>query len=93
MSSVELIRLAEVLKITGLKRSTLYNLIKQEEDPFPPNYPTSKRGRAWLRAEVEMWCERRRTAPKKPTPVEEVLRLRREAEDKAAETNEPGRYG
>jgi predicted DNA-binding transcriptional regulator AlpA len=77
MSQVELIRRAEVLRITGLRKSTLYALMKRREDPFPPNYPTSERGRAWVRAEVESWCERRRDVEKKPTPIEEAARARR----------------
>ncbi len=50
----ELIRRPEVLRITGLKKSTLYSLMQRTEDPFPPNYPTSERGglgsrlRYWL---------------------------------------------
>jgi predicted DNA-binding transcriptional regulator AlpA len=77
MSEVEFIRRAEVLRITGLRKSTLYALMKREEDPFPPNYATSDRGRAWVRAEVELWCERRRGVAKKPTPIEEMARTRR----------------
>jgi len=72
MSEVEFIRRAEVLRITGLRKSTLYALMKREEDPFPPNYATSDRGRAWVRAEVDSWCERRRHVAKKPTPIEEA---------------------
>ena len=77
---VEFIRRPEVLKISGLRKSMLYNLMKRSEDPFPPNYPTSERGRAWIKAEVVDWCERRRYAEKKPTPIEEVAaRLRAKA--------------
>ena len=76
-SEVELIRRPEVLRITGLRKSTLYSLMKRKSDPFPPNYPTSERGRSWIRAEVVQWCERRRNAEKKPTPIEEAARLRR----------------
>lgn len=73
---VEFIRRAEVLKITGLRKSTLYSLMRRASDPFPPNYATSERGRAWIRGEVLHWCERRRNAEKKPTPIEQALRLR-----------------
>jgi predicted DNA-binding transcriptional regulator AlpA len=76
---LEFIRRSEVLRITGLRKSTLYSLMKRAEDPFPPNYPTSQRGRAWIKAEVLEWCERRRNAEKKPTPIEEAARLRRMA--------------
>jgi predicted DNA-binding transcriptional regulator AlpA len=77
MSEVEFIRRAEVLRITGLRKSTLYALMRREDDPFPPNYATSDRGRAWVRAEVDSWCERRRNAAKKPTPIEEAVRSRK----------------
>lgn len=80
MSSVELIRRAEVLRITGLRKSTLYSLMKRAEDPFPPNYPTSERGRAWIKAEVVDWCERRRDAERKPTPIEQAVRLKMRGE-------------
>ena len=75
-SEVEFIRRSEVLRITGLRKSTLYSLMKRAEDPFPPNYPTSQRGRAWIRAEVLQWCERRREAARIPTPIEQATRLR-----------------
>jgi predicted DNA-binding transcriptional regulator AlpA len=75
-TEVELIRRSEVLRITGLRKSTLYSLMKRAIDPFPPNYATSERGRAWIRAEVLQWCERRRNAEKKLTPIEQAVRLR-----------------
>ena len=71
----ELIRRPEMLRITGLKKSTLYSR-RETEDPFPPNYPTSERGRAWIKAEVLAWCERRRRVTKKPTPIERAMQLR-----------------
>jgi len=80
MTSVRLIRRSEVLRITGLRKSTLYSLMKRAEDAFPPNYPTSERGRAWIQGEVLEWCERRRGAERKPTPIEEAAsRLKRKA--------------
>ena len=78
-NEVELIRRSEVLRITGLRKSTLYSLMKRTEDPFPPNYPTSERGRAWIKAEVLDWCQRRRDVKKKPTPIEEASRHARTA--------------
>ena len=73
---LEMIRRSEVLKITGLRKSTLYGLMKRAEDPFPPNYPTSERGRAWIKAEVLQWCERRRQAKRTPTPIERTTARR-----------------
>lgn len=62
---IELIRLPEVLRISGLRRSTLYTLMSRAEDPFPQNYPISERGKAWNKAEVIAWCERRILAGRK----------------------------
>ncbi len=77
-NNFELIRRPEVLRITGLKKSTLYSLLRRMEDPFPPNYPTSERGRAWVKAEVLVWCERRTKVTKKLTPIERAMLLRQE---------------
>ena len=78
-NDLELIRRPEVLRITGLKKSTLYYLMSRSDDPFPPNYPTSERGRAWVKAEVIEWCERRRNAARTITPIERVVRIRKAA--------------
>ena len=75
-SDLELIRRPEVLRITGLKKSTLYSLMRRSDDPFPPNYPTSERGRSWIRSEVLDWCERRRRAKRTPTPIEKAVQVR-----------------
>jgi predicted DNA-binding transcriptional regulator AlpA len=75
-SDSQLIRRPEVLRITGLKKSTLYQLMRLDIDPFPPNYPISERGRAWIKAEVIDWCERRRKAERKVTSIEKTVQLR-----------------
>ncbi|MGH7484071.1 MAG: AlpA family phage regulatory protein [bacterium] len=59
-----------------MRKSTLYCLMRRASDPFPPNYATSERGRAWIRGEVLQWCQRRRNAEKKLTPIEQAHRLR-----------------
>ena len=78
-NDLELIRRPEVLRITGLKKSTLYYLMSRSDDPFPPNYPTSERGRAWVKSEVIEWCERRRIAARTITPIERAVRIRKAA--------------
>lgn len=75
-SDPQLIRRPEVLRITGLKKSTLYALMGLDDDPFPPNYPISERGRAWIKSEVLDWCEKRRKAARKLTSVERAVQLR-----------------
>ena len=73
---LKFIRRPEVLQITGLRKSTLYHLMRSTTDPFPPNYPTSERGRAWIKSEVLSWCERRRKAERKMTPIEKATQNR-----------------
>jgi len=75
-SDPQLIRRPEVLRITGLKKSTLYTLMGLDDDPFPPNYPISERGRAWIKSEVLDWCERRRKATRKLTSIERAAQLK-----------------
>jgi len=75
-SDPQLIRRPEVLRITGLKKSMLYTLMGLDDDPFPPNYPISERGRAWIKSEVLDWCERRRKATRKLTSIERAAQLR-----------------
>jgi predicted DNA-binding transcriptional regulator AlpA len=75
-SDPQFIRRPEVLRITGLKKSTLYELMRLDVDPFPPNYPISERSRAWIKAEVIGWCERRRNADRKLTSIEKTVQLR-----------------
>ena len=77
-NEIEFIRRPEVLRITGLKKSTLYTLMRRGEDPFPPSYPISERGRAWSKVEVLAWCARRKQVGRKPTPIEVAMRQRRE---------------
>ena len=79
-TEVEFIRRPDVLRITGLRKSTLYGLMKRASDPFPKNYPTSERGRAWIKAEVLEWCQRRRSVERTLTPIEQAVRLRQTEE-------------
>lgn len=48
-----ILRLPEVIKETGLSRSTIYNLIK--EGSFPPPIKLSSRASGWLSDEIEHW--------------------------------------
>ena len=75
-SDPQFIRRPEVLLITGLKKSTLYELMRSDIDPFPSNYPISERSRAWIKAEVIDWCERRRNAERRLTSIERTVQLR-----------------
>lgn len=56
-SSPELIRLPDVCRQTGLKRTQLYELIKRGE--FPASIRISLRSVAWVRAQVDQWVHDR----------------------------------
>jgi prophage regulatory protein len=48
-----LIKLSEVVKVTGLSRSRIYQLIN--EGGFPENVPLGGRAVAWVESEVQQW--------------------------------------
>jgi len=50
-----LIRLDEVIRITGLSRSRIYQYIS--EDKFPDNVSLGGRSVAWVESEVCRWVE------------------------------------
>lgn len=57
---VELIRVAEVLRITGLSRSTLYE--KMMANQFPKQVNLGTRSVAWVKSEVQAWARERISA-------------------------------
>jgi prophage regulatory protein len=50
---MRILRLKEVVHLTGLSRSTVYTLIQSEK--FPKPLRLSKRASGWLLAEIEEW--------------------------------------
>lgn len=56
------LRLPEVMKITGLSRSSLYSLIQQGE--FCPGFMIGPNARAWLHSDVMAWLNNRVAAAK-----------------------------
>ncbi len=50
-----LIRLNEVIRITGLSRSRIYQYISI--DKFPDNVPIGGRSVAWVESEIYRWVE------------------------------------
>ena len=52
-----LARLAQVMDVTGLKKTQLYELIKRGD--FPPPVPISVRSVAWVTTEVQRWISDR----------------------------------
>ena len=51
------IRMAAVMRITGLGRSTIYRLMA--EDKFPSPVRLAKRAIAWRRTDLDRWSEAR----------------------------------
>ena len=56
-----LVRIAAVVRMTGLGRSTIYRLIA--EDKFPSPVRLAKRAVAWRRIDLEQWSAGRPTVP------------------------------
>jgi prophage regulatory protein len=58
--SAPYLRIAVVMDLTGLGRSTIYRLMA--DDQFPPPVRLTKRLVAWRRADVEHWFDSRPVA-------------------------------
>jgi prophage regulatory protein len=54
------LRIAGVMGVTGLGRSTIYRLMAEEQ--FPPPLRLTRRLVAWRRTDVEHWFESRPVA-------------------------------
>jgi prophage regulatory protein len=54
---LRIIRLKDVIKATGLARSTIYKLIGTGE--FPPPVPITQRSVGWIESEVGAWIRTR----------------------------------
>ena len=52
---VRILRLPEVIELTGLSRSTIYRLIEKGE--FPTQLQLSTRTSGWRLDEIEIWIE------------------------------------
>ena len=55
--SVQIIRLQQVCKITGLCRSLVYQL--EAEDRFPKRIHLTQRAVGWIEGEVQSWLAER----------------------------------
>jgi prophage regulatory protein len=55
-----ILRLPDVMKVTGLKRSSLYSAIQRNE--FPKQVSLCVRSVGWNSEEVDAWVEERITA-------------------------------
>lgn len=55
--SLKLLRINQVLEITGLGRSTVYNYVAKKT--FPEPIKLGQRSSAWIESEVNAWIESR----------------------------------
>jgi prophage regulatory protein len=55
--TISLLRLPEVIKITGLSRSTIYSRMFQGD--FPRPVPLGGRSIGWLESELEAWIKQK----------------------------------
>lgn len=58
--SNQIIRLPEVIQITGLSRSTIY--LRMSKGEFPKSISLGERAIGWVQVEVEQWVEQRISA-------------------------------
>ena len=56
-TSKRIMRLSEVIQVTGLSRSTIYSLMRQ--GLFPKNFRLNLRACGWLESEVQDWLNSR----------------------------------
>jgi prophage regulatory protein len=70
MKTCRLLRLPEVMEITGLRRDTIYRHIR--EGRFPRQRRISQRASGWREDEVRAWVDSRPTV-EPPKPKESSL--------------------
>lgn len=63
---VEVLRLPQVIRVTGLCRSTIYQL--EAEQRFPRRVKISTRAVGWLQAEVQAWLTKKVECSRSTTP-------------------------
>jgi len=60
-SRLQILRLPQVIELTGLSRSTIYDLMDAKSKRFDPTFPKqvklSMSSVGWLAVEVEAWIE------------------------------------
>lgn len=66
--SVEVLRLPQVIRVTGLCRSTIYQL--EAEQRFPRRIKISARAVGWIQGEVQAWLTNRVECSRSKTPVQ-----------------------
>lgn len=54
---VHVIRIAEVLKLTGFSRSHIYRLEEDEDTRFPKKIQLGTKAVGWVKEEIEEWLD------------------------------------
>ena len=57
ISTIQLLRMPSVIRVTGLGRSTIYKLMAEAK--FPSPVQLSGRSVAWRRVDIEAWSQSR----------------------------------
>ena len=62
--TIRILRLADVIEVTGLQKSAIYKLVKAGSFPHPVQL--SPRATGWRSTDVEEWIASRPPAPLRP---------------------------
>lgn len=54
-----ILRLPQVISRTGLSKTTIYELSKNIDNPFPTPIKLSERASGWLAHEIDAWIDER----------------------------------
>ena len=62
MTETLILRMRDVVRLTGISRSRIYVFMAREDDPFPRPIRLGPNSVGWLKAEIEAWLGRRERA-------------------------------
>ena len=62
MTETTIIRMRDVVRLTGVSRSRIYLYMKHEHDAFPRPLRLGPNSVGWLKSEVEEWIRTRERA-------------------------------
>ena len=62
MTEPLILRLRDVVRLTGISRSRIYVFMAREDDPFPKPIRLGPNSVGWRKAEIEAWLDARERA-------------------------------
>lgn len=66
-----MLRIADVVRVTGTSKASIYRWLRSEEDPFPPPVKLGPNSVGWWASEIQAWLEsRERVDPTAPADAE-----------------------